>query len=208
VTIELARDAPSAEAHAPLCRTARRSRAFAVVAIVGLGIGACGDDDSSNAGSRASVDGASVDGAGVDGASVDVSDAWARSSPAGVTVGAAYMTIESAAGDQLVGALVPSDIAATVELHETVAGEGQDAAEMEGHETAATEGTGTAMTMRQVSDVELPSGVAVAFEPGGLHVMLIDLAGPLESGSSFELTLMFATAAPKTVSVVVRDEAP
>ena len=32
------------------------------------------------------------------------------------------------------------------------------------------------------------------FEPGGLHVMLVDLAGPLESGSSFELTLTFATA--------------
>ena len=64
------------------------------------------------------------------------------------------------------------------------------------------------MTMHQVSAVELPAGEAVVFEPGGLHVMLVDLAGPLESGSSFELTLTFAIAAPKTVTVDVRDEAP
>jgi periplasmic copper chaperone A len=180
----------------------RRYGALALVAIVGAGVGACGDDDDRSAGSGTDADGEQVE------VTVDVSEAWARSSPPGVTSGAAYMTIESAAGDQLVGALVPSDIAATVELHETVVGEGQDAAEMEGHETATTDGTGTAMTMRQVSDVDLPSGAEVAFGPGGLHMMLIDLAGPLESGSSFELTLIFATAAPKTVSVDVRDEAP
>ena len=51
--------------------------------------------------------------AGVDDAGVEVSDAWARSSPPGVTDGAAYMTIESAADDQLVGASVPADVAAT-----------------------------------------------------------------------------------------------
>jgi copper(I)-binding protein len=39
-------------------------------------------------------------------------------------------------------------------------------------------------------------------------MMLVDLVRPLESGSSFELTLEFAAAAPKTVSVDIRDEAP
>jgi periplasmic copper chaperone A len=158
--------------------------ALAVVAIVGAGIGACGDDDDRSAGSVADADGESVD------VSVDVSDAWARSSPPGVTSGAAYVTIESAAGDRLVGAAVPTDVAAGVQFHETVVGD--DAA----------------LTMRQVTAVDLASGEAVAFEPGGLHMMLIDLVEPLESGSSFELTLTFAEAAPVTVSVVVRDEAP
>ena len=64
------------------------------------------------------------------------------------------------------------------------------------------------MTMRHVAAVELPSGETVAFEPGGLHVMLTELAGPLESGSSFELTLTFARAQPQTVTVEIRDEAP
>jgi copper(I)-binding protein len=39
-------------------------------------------------------------------------------------------------------------------------------------------------------------------------MMLLDLAAPLESGSSFELTLTFATAEPETVTVDIRDEAP
>ena len=64
------------------------------------------------------------------------------------------------------------------------------------------------MSMRHISAVVLPAGETVTFEPGGLHVMLVDLAGPLESGSSFDLTLTFATAAPETVTVDVRDEAP
>jgi hypothetical protein len=120
-----------------------------------------------------------------------VSDAWARSSPPGVTDGVVYLTIESAEDDQLAGALVPTDVAAAVELHETVAGD-----------------DGASVTMQQVAAVDLPAGEAVAFEPGGLHVMLVDLAGPLESGSSFELTLVFASSEPKTVTVDVRDEAP
>ena len=144
-----------------------------------------GGDGDDGTGGR--VDGESVQ--------VDVRSAWARSSPPGVADGAAYLTIESAEDDQLVGALVPADVAAAVELHETVA--------------RRTDRHGAAsMTMQQVSAVELPAGEAVAFEPGGLHVMLVDLAGPLESGSSFELTLILATSEPKTVTVDVRDEAP
>jgi periplasmic copper chaperone A len=138
-----------------------------------------------------------------------VSDAWARSSPSGVSGGAAYVTIESAADDQLTGVSVPADVAASVELHETVAGDGA-AADTAGHDPGshATEGSGATMTMRQVSAVDLPAGEPVVFGPGGLHVMLIGLAGPLESGSSFELTLTFAAAEPLTVTVDVRDEAP
>ncbi|HWM20045.1 MAG TPA: copper chaperone PCu(A)C [Ilumatobacteraceae bacterium] len=150
--------------------------AGALAAVVAVGaLGGCGDDESPSGDD--------------DAAAVEVSEAWARSSPAGVTDGAAYLTIESAADDQLIGAAVPADVAAAVELHET-------------------EESGGAMTMQQVSAVELPAGDAVVFDPGDLHIMLIDLAGPLESGSSFELTLTFAEAAPQTVTVDVRDEAP
>jgi len=165
---------------------ASRVLTLALVALSALGVGACGGDDD-----LSSESGADDDGQSVDGENVHVSDAWARTSPAGVSDGATYLTIESAEGDQLVGALVPSDIAAAVELHGTVAGD-----------------DGAAMTMQQVSAVELPAGEAVAFEPGGLHMMLVDLAGPLESGSSLKLTLIFATSEPTTVTVDIRDEAP
>ena len=136
-----------------------------------------------------------------------------RSSPPGVADGAAYVTIESAADDQLIGVSVPADVAASVELHETVTDDGEAVDDTAGHGTgshgtAPAEGSGATMTMRQVSAVDLPAGEPVVFGPGGLHVMLVDLAGPFESGSSFELTLTFADAEPLTITVDVRDEAP
>jgi copper(I)-binding protein len=132
-----------------------------------------------------------------------------------VTDGVAYLTIESASGDQLNGVSVPADVAASVELHETVTGDGQGTDshgtaghDTESHGTASTDDASAAMTMRKVSAVDLPADEPVVFGPGGLHVMLLGLAGPLESGSSFELTLTFADAEPLTVTVDVRDEAP
>jgi copper(I)-binding protein len=182
--------------------TARRVVRLAAVAVVALAISSCGDDDSGNdAGDSGSA------------AAVDVTGAWARSSPAGVTDGAAYLTIESDPGDQLIGAAVPASVAATAELHETVTGDATSSDDSASHDTGdhemeSTDDSGAAMTMRQVTMVELPAGEAVAFAPGGLHVMLIDLAAPLESGTSFEITLTFADAEPLTVDVDVRDEAP
>jgi hypothetical protein len=158
---------------------ASRSRILtpALVALVALGVSACGEGDGEQR------DAESRDG-------VAVSAAWARSSPAGVTAGAAYVTLESAVDDELIGVEVPADVAAAVEIHETVAD------------------TGAEMTMRRVSTVDLPSGEAVVFEPGGLHMMLLELAAPLESGSTFALMLTFATAEPQTVAVEILDEAP
>jgi copper(I)-binding protein len=65
-----------------------------------------------------------------------------------------------------------------------------------------------AMVMQQIMALDLPAGETVNLEPGGYHVMLIDLAEPLVEGESFEVTLDFAEAEDLTVDVVVRTEAP
>ena len=62
------------------------------------------------------------------------------------------------------------------------------------------------MTMQEVDSIAIPAGEKVALEPGGYHVMLMELAKPLEVGSTFELTLTFAKAGDITVEVEVRDE--
>ncbi len=82
------------------------------------------------------------------------------------------MTLESPLDDQLIGVSVPTDIAASVALHETmvVDGPADDAAHC-AHET--TDDTAAEMTMRHISAVVLPAGEAVTLEPGGLHVMLV-----------------------------------
>lgn len=46
--------------------------------------------------------------------------------------------------------------------------------------------------MTDAGEIALPAGGSVAFEPGGLHVMAMDLADTLAQGGSTEVTLTFA----------------
>ena len=128
---------------------------------------------------------------------VTVSDAWARSSPSGVTMGAAYFDITSVDDDSLVAVFVSSDIAARAEIHEVVKAMdmGDGASEM--HDDA--------MSMQEMDALELPAGTLVQLGPGGYHIMLIDLAEPLVVGETFDLTLDFDQAPDLTVTVEVSD---
>lgn len=150
---------------------------------------------------------AACSGAGADGG-IEVADAWSRSSPMVAGAGAAYMTITNTGSeaDALLGAA--SDVATTVEVHETVTMEAPAATDgMGGMETPApTDGTGGEMMgMRPVERVEIPAGGTVKLEPGGYHVMLIGLKEELEVGSTIEITLTFEKAGEITVEAEVRE---
>lgn len=129
------------------------------------------------------------------------------------------MDLTSEEADRLVGASVDPSIAATTEVHETVeAHMGEDAEDGMG-EDMAEEGDGMdedmsgmegmgAMTMQEVESIELRAGETVNLEPGGFHIMLLDLAEPLEVGDTFDVTLDFENADDLIVTVEVRDSAP
>jgi len=159
-------------------------------------------------------------------ASLQIDDVWARQSPMGTSAGAVYLTITSPIDDELVGASVPTSVAGTTEIHETVAADdaasttaemGDETATMGGEETTSTAmgdgeettttamGGGDSMTMRPVESIELPAGKAVALEPGGYHIMLMELVKPLEVGQTFEVTLSFQVAGDRTVTAEVRE---
>jgi copper(I)-binding protein len=200
-------------------RGAARSRRWVSLG-VGLtmvaALGACGGDDDSDA---AGTDAPAV-------ASVEVEGAWARTSPPMTTAGAIYLTLTSAEGDRLVAAAVPTTVAGTTEIHETVAAEGggmTDTTAMAADGTAPAMSDTTAMsamsdttamggteemTMRPIDGLDLPAGTAVVLEPGGYHIMLLDLVAPLELGTEVSLTLTFEQAGEQTVSVPVLAEAP
>ena len=164
----------------------------AVLAIsIALGLAACGGSDE---------------------VSIGISDPWARTSAMSQTMGAAYMTITGGSeDDRLVSASVPADVAAEAQLHETVMASDseEDMETTEGMGTSedmgTTEDMGDQMTMREVEAIDVPADETVDLEPGGYHVMLIDLAAPLEAGSTFELTLDFENAGEQVVEVTVRD---
>jgi copper(I)-binding protein len=48
--------------------------------------------------------------------------------------------------------------------------------------------------MQQISSIPMDSRGTVHLEPGGYHVMLLDLPAPLELGDTVEVTLRFAEA--------------
>ena len=69
---------------------------------------------------------------------------------------------------------------------------------------SAVASPGAMMTMVEVQSVDVPPGGTVEFEPGGYHVMFLDLNGTPATGSTVDLTLVFANAGPITVKAEVR----
>lgn len=108
---------------------------------------------------------------------VTVAHPWARATPAGANVGAAYMEIKTAPGvaDQLLSAASPA--AGRVEIHTHIK-------------------DGDVMKMRRIDSVDLKAGASHVLAPGGDHIMLFDLKGPLNEGDLIKLTLTFAKAGP------------
>jgi copper(I)-binding protein len=122
------------------------------------------------------------------GGSIEIDDAWARTSAGMQNAGAVYMTVSGGdETDRLVGASVDTSVAAMIEVHETTMGD---------------DGT---MTMQEVPGVDIPAGGSVSLEPGGYHIMLMQLAEPLETGDEFTVTLTFENAGEVEVPVEVRD---
>jgi periplasmic copper chaperone A len=114
---------------------------------------------------------------------VQVKDVWARATPGGAQTAAVYATLQSPAGDELTAASTP--VAKEAQLHQMA---------MEGG----------VMKMRQIEQVDLPAGQPVTLKPGGYHIMLVGILHPLVEGQTFPMTLTFAKAGTRDVTVAVQ----
>ncbi len=115
-------------------------------------------------------------------AQMTIDDVWATPSLAGQNRSAAYFVVSNLGDtDTLIG--VEAYIAK---------------AELHGHVME-----GDVARMEQVESVPVLAGEQTAFAPGGFHVMLLDLAEPLELGDSLTLTLEFAAAGKVDVEAQV-----
>ena len=104
---------------------------------------------------------------------IEVSDAWVRTTVPGQKGTGAFMRITAKDDAKLVGASSP--VAGVVEVHEM---------KMDGD----------IMRMRAVPELALPAGKSVQLQPGGYHVMLMELKQPLAKDSQMPLTLRFRDA--------------
>ncbi len=113
---------------------------------------------------------------------ITIDHPWARATT--VKVSAAYLTlkIDGAAGDRLVK--VASPAAGRVEMHTMAIDNG-------------------VARMREVKEIAVNPGAATELKPGGLHIMLMDLKGPLAEGQSIKLTLTFEKAGTIEVDATV-----
>ena len=118
--------------------------------------------------------------------SVKVDQPWVRATAPGQQVAGGFMTLTADADMKLVGGSSP--VSKRFELHIMKMDKG-------------------VMEMRQVQEIALPKGQAVKLAPGGLHVMFIDLTGPIKPGQKVPLTLELKGADGKAQSLKVEAEA-
>ena len=120
-----------------------------------------------------------------DSAGIHASAAWSRATGKMAHSAVVYMELENTGNvsDRLVSASTP--VAGRAQLHTEIK-------------------DGNVMRMREVKSVEVGPHAKVRLQPSGLHVMLMDLKGPLKKGSHFPITLHFEKAGAVTLDVAVK----
>jgi copper(I)-binding protein len=118
-------------------------------------------------------------------AQIHIENAWSRATPPGTPIGVGYMTIRNAAAqpDKLIGASSPA--AGKVETHITVK-------------------DGDISRMRPVPGYDIPANGTFTLQPGGAHLMLMNLKAPLKEGDAVPLTLKFQHAGEVKTELHVR----
>lgn len=116
---------------------------------------------------------------------VTVSDQWAKAATGGMT--AVFATLKNSGTKEVTVESASSPASAAVELHEVVGDPGS-------------------ATMRpKEGGIAIPAGGSHILAPGGDHIMLMDLRGPLQPGSEVEVTLTFKDGSSLPFSAQVRD---
>jgi copper(I)-binding protein len=120
--------------------------------------------------------------------SIVISDGWSRPTATGMAVGVAYFRVrnDGAADDAIVSASTPA--AARVEMHQTTLADGM-------------------ARMRPLKAIAVPAKATVAVAPGGIHLMLVDLATPLAAGTRVPLVLQFRNAGRIEIRLAVEARA-
>jgi periplasmic copper chaperone A len=117
---------------------------------------------------------------------IQVRHPWSRATPPGANVAVGYMEIRNrgAQPDRLLSA--STAVAKRVEMH-------------------VTQREGEVMKMRQVESFEIPARERFALRPGGSHLMLVDIAQPLDKGARFTMTLRFERAGELEIELEVQE---
>ncbi|QKF81326.1 copper chaperone PCu(A)C [Halarcobacter ebronensis] len=116
---------------------------------------------------------------------IEIEDAYVRATPPAVQNSAAFMTIRNSSSKNILLVKASSDVAKVVELHT--------------HEMK-----NGVMKMYQVPSIEILANKEVSLNPGGYHIMLIELNKALKTNDTITLKLVFSDNSTKEITVPVR----
>lgn len=174
----------------PLSRPLRRG----VTSLLAMGLAATALTGCSASGNQASetaqTPAASAQATAVTEQVVDVADGWAKAADSNMT--SVFGSLKNT-GDQAVTlqSIAAADTADVAELHETVMND----------QTGSTE-------MKRVQDgFEIGPGETKTLEPGGDHIMLMELTCAVKPGTELTLDLGFSDGRSQEITVPVRDYA-
>jgi copper(I)-binding protein len=115
---------------------------------------------------------------------ITVAHPWARATPGGATVGAAYVEIKAKDGEPDVLVAASSPVAGRVEIH-----------------THSMDGG--VMKMRRLDKLPIAGGTSAVLKPSGDHIMLFDLKEPLKEGDLLPITLVFEKAGEVKIEATI-----
>lgn len=119
---------------------------------------------------------------------LSVSESYARTNSPSAKAGAVYLTIRNYTGADEVLLSATSEVAAMVELH-----------------TSETDANGVVKMTPLADGLDIPAGETILMEPGGAHIMLMGLSGPLEDGQNIPVDFNFERAGTVTIQVPVKN---
>jgi copper(I)-binding protein len=114
-----------------------------------------------------------------------VRDAWVRVSTALRTSSSAYCRIENTTDAPVALVKITATGAGNAQVHTMTERDGR-------------------MSMDPLAKLTIPPHGAIALEPGGMHIMLTDIARPLTLGTTLAMQFTFDNGRTETVDAVVR----
>ncbi len=122
------------------------------------------------------------------GEAVVMEDGWVKAADSGMS--AAFGELENTGSDDVTIVSASTEASSALELHETIENEAGE------------------MIMREKTDgFTIEAGDSLSLEPGGNHLMLMDLTDPIAAGDEITFTLTFSDESTYEFTVPAKDYA-
>ena len=120
---------------------------------------------------------------------IEVHEPYIRLAPPNAMATGAFMVLRNTAGQDVKLVKADNPASKVTELHTHINDKG-------------------VMRMRQGPSIDVPAKGEAVLQPGGLHVMLIDMKAPLSEGQRVPVTLTFDDGSSKQIDVPVKKMVP